>query len=145
MSCSPSVRNPETPLASLGQVVCSQGPLGWNRPGAGARLLSALCCFLKATLCPRNFSYSSFLWPILCISLVQIPEETCLTDLSSCSCPFWAGAWPQQFLISLLIGPSWIRACCSHPEVTISTFLFLLLIQELLQPKEVPLSVLYLG
>lgn len=69
---------------------CGQGTMGWGGSRAVARLL-ALCLFLKAALPLCGTSpCSSFLWPILCISLVQIPEGTCLNDLSSCHCPYWA-------------------------------------------------------
>lgn len=128
---------------------CGQGTMGWGGSRAVARLL-ALCLFLKAALPLCGTSpCSSFLWPILWISVVQIPEGTCLNDLSGCHCPYWAepglrscwsacwwaplGSVPvapiQRVAISTFLPPLlWVRSCdnqkgsspvCSVPGVVL--------------------------
>ena len=104
-SCSPLFGIIETPPGHLGRDSVWSGNHGLQWAWCWGQ--AALCLSLKAVLPVGGTSpCSSSLRPILCISLVQIPEETCLTDLSSCSCPYWAepglrSCWPARYLASL--------------------------------------------
>lgn len=89
---------------------------------------AAVCLFLKASLPVGGPSpCSSSLSSILSIPLVQIPEETCLTDLSSCPLPYRAEPGPRSYCPA-----RWLASLGSAPvapiqRVAISTRLSLLL------------------
>lgn len=146
VSCSPLFIN-RCPSGHRGaRWWCGQGTMGWGGSRAAARLL-ALCLFLKAALPLCGASpCSSFLWPILCISLVQIPEGTCLNDLSSCRCPYGqslaSGVADQP-----VNGPP-LDQCLSPPSREWPSRHLSPRCSEsgaVTTKKEVPLSALYLG
>lgn len=134
------------------QMVCGWGPMGWSGPGAlrswagaGARLLSAASW---QQFCPSvgllSVPFSS--GPTVFSSLVQILEGSCLTDLSSCHCPYWAEPFAAASGVGQAMnGAPLGRGLLPHPEVAPLPSGHCSESGAVKNDQEVPLSALWLG